>query len=72
MLAKHPDWTNAKIAGAVGCNKKYLSQDKTFREARRAIKELGRASLPRGYKSASGSMEASSNDERLESLWETG
>ena len=41
ILYKHPDWTSAKIAKAAGCSGPYLSQQPTWRAARKAIKGIG-------------------------------
>jgi hypothetical protein len=58
LLSEHPDWSNKKIAAQVPCNAKVLSQDPKFRAARRAVKKLGKAELPRGSKGDEGTMEA--------------
>jgi hypothetical protein len=50
ILKDHPDWPVAKIADAVPCNSKYLSQSMTFRAARKAIKEAGAAEFRRAKK----------------------
>jgi hypothetical protein len=42
ILFDHPDWTVEEIAKHVPCNPKYLSQVKRFRDARKAIKAMGK------------------------------
>ena len=57
LLAKHPDWSVAKIAETVGCDRKTPYKWPRFRQALNALKS-GRESLPRGEKSKSGDLEA--------------
>jgi hypothetical protein len=49
ILFKHPDWTNKRIAGELGCHPKTLSRFERLRTARLAIRSA-RADLPRGRK----------------------
>jgi hypothetical protein len=41
MLAIHPEWSDRKIAAAVGCSGAYLSQQSKWRAARKAIRGVG-------------------------------
>lgn len=52
ILKDHPDWTNERIAEAVGVHVKTLSSKKwhDFREARKILKGHGKAATIRGYK----------------------
>lgn len=58
LLADHPDWTNERIAKAVGCHPKYLSQLPQFKAAKRAIRASGRGQMPHGSKTVEGDIEA--------------
>jgi hypothetical protein len=57
-LTRHPDSTVKAIARKVGCNPKYLSQSKVFKDARKVAKEIGRGEIPRGSKGKDGTLEA--------------
>jgi hypothetical protein len=59
LLQIHPDWTNVKIAEHAHCNPKYLSQCPEFVLAKKTIKKLGIAGLPKGTKTREGHLEAS-------------
>jgi hypothetical protein len=41
LLAKHPDWTDFRIAKAAGCTPPNLSKSGRYQAAREAIKKLG-------------------------------
>ena len=58
LLIQHPDWTNARIADAIGCNVKYLSQLPNFKAAKKLVRESGKRNLPRGSKGKKGDVEA--------------
>lgn len=49
LLVQHPDWTNSKIADAVGCARTSLNRWPRFKLARAAL-QSGRPNLPRGQK----------------------
>jgi hypothetical protein len=57
VLTDHPDWTNEKIAGAAGCNVKYLSQAPKFKTARAAIRGLGHERQTRDRRSRGADMD---------------
>jgi len=60
-LHKHPDWTNRKIAEAVGCNRTTLYTFKRFMAAREILKQ-GKNDLPRGSKYPEENIEAWDNE----------
>jgi hypothetical protein len=49
VLAKHPDWTDTKVAEEVGCKRTSLYRMKTYRKAREAM-AAGWGELPKGSK----------------------
>jgi hypothetical protein len=51
MLVEHPDWTNAQIARAIGCNRTSVYRFKTLKAARNA--QMGKTP-PKGSKSEYG------------------
>lgn len=58
VLQQHPDWTNERIAHAIGCARTTLSRWPDFQQARRIIKGQKQSHL-RGYKDRkTGDMEA--------------
>jgi hypothetical protein len=61
LRAEHPDMPVNEIAERVDCHAKYLSGNKLFKAAGKAIKEVGRQSLPKGRKSRDGRLEADDN-----------
>jgi hypothetical protein len=58
ILSEHPELSVKEIAKLVPCSANYLSQNQDFREARRAVKSIGRSLRPHGRKSRDGSLEA--------------
>jgi len=58
VLADHPDWTDAQIAREAGLHVKSLYRFQRFKIARGALKDSGRAVLPRGFKTDDGEIEA--------------
>ena len=56
-LAQHPDWSDAKIALAVGCNRSSLYRWSKYTKAREIL-EGGKQRLPRGSKDEDGRLEA--------------
>jgi hypothetical protein len=56
-LANHPEWTDAKIARAVGCNRASLYRWTKYQQARAILKE-DKKRLPRGSKDDKGNLEA--------------
>jgi hypothetical protein len=58
MLVEHPDWSDTKIAKAVGVNRTTLYDWPNFKKAKEALKQ-GKKELPRGSKNGeTGDMEA--------------
>ena len=58
MLVEHPDWSDTKIAKAVGVNRTTLYDWPNFKKAKEALKQ-GQNDLPKGSKnSETGNMEA--------------
>jgi DNA-binding NtrC family response regulator len=57
LIAENPHWTAAEIAQALGCSRSKLYRDAVVRRALQMRSNDG-SSLPRGYKSASGELEA--------------
>jgi len=58
MLVDHPDWTDTRIALAVGVNRTTLYDWPNFKKAKEALKQ-GKKELPRGSKNGkTGDMEA--------------
>lgn len=58
MLVEHPEWTDKKIAEAVGVNRTTLYDWPNFKKAKEALKQ-GKKKFPRGSKnSKTGDMEA--------------
>lgn len=58
VLADHPGWTNKQVAEAAGVNVKSLFRFKQYKTARQMLRDSGRASLPRGFKTDDGDIEA--------------
>lgn len=58
VLRKHPEWTNKKIAEKVGCSAALLSQDRSWRTARAAIKDAGKETKHRSGRSRGRDMNA--------------
>jgi len=61
LLVKHPDWTQGKMAQAVGVNRQSLYRFKRYQAAREAL-QGGRAEIPRGSKDKDGNLEAWDSD----------
>jgi hypothetical protein len=57
LLADHPDWTDEKIAEAVGLNRTSLYRMKKFTAARQVLRR-GKLERPRGRKDRDGKLEA--------------
>ena len=57
LLLKHPEWSVAKIAKTIGCDRKTPYKWEKFRQAFKVSKS-GRDALPRGEKSKGGDLEA--------------
>lgn len=51
LLLEHPDWTDVRIAAAVGCDRTTLYRNPRFQKAR-ALQRLGKGRVTRGSKSA--------------------
>jgi hypothetical protein len=66
VLHDHPDWTNKQIAEHAGCNDKYLSQNETFKAARKAIQGIGQEALPRDKQYRGSGMEAYAEADEME------
>jgi len=62
VLSQHPEWTNKEIASAVGCNPKYLSQQPSFKAARKAIRGIGLESYARSRRYRGRDMDAYTDD----------
>ena len=59
VLVDHRDWSNQQIADVVGCHVKTLNKWQKFTDARKAIKESGKAAMPTGNKNGDdGTVEA--------------
>ena len=58
ILAMHPHWSNKQIAKASGVHEKRLYKYEHFKKIREIVKETGRDSLPHGFKTEEGDMEA--------------
>lgn len=58
ILAMHPHWSNKQIAKASGVHEKRLYKYEHFKKIREIVKEAGRDSLPHGFKTEEGDMEA--------------
>lgn len=56
-LSQHPDWTDTKIAAAVGVNRTTLYDWKTYKAARAALRNA-RQDTSKGYRTKEGKLEA--------------
>ena len=63
VLRDHPDWTNKRIAEAVGCNPDYLSQLETFKQLRKQLRTHFKARRPGGFRTRPGEVDASVRDD---------
>lgn len=57
LLVRHPEWTQTKMAEAVGVSRQTLYRFSQYQTAREAL-ESGRTDIPRGFKDADGNLEA--------------
>jgi hypothetical protein len=57
LLVDHPDWTDKAIAEAVGCSGAYLSNNRRYRAARKAIKGQGQDDRQRSRKHRGSAMD---------------
>jgi hypothetical protein len=48
LLQQHPEWTDARVAQAVGCNRTSLYRLPDYQRYRAALREEARRSRPRG------------------------
>ncbi len=63
LLRKHPDWSDKKIAQKANCSPAYLSQNKTYRIARDAIKGFGQETQHRSSRYRGTDMDEYDDDE---------
>jgi hypothetical protein len=50
LKTKHPEWTNSKVAKAVGCSPSNLSQSPKYQAVCKGIQQLGKANRPHADK----------------------
>jgi hypothetical protein len=62
MLVEHPDWSNTRIATALGCSRTSLHRLEKFKAARALVKAQGNAAMPKGEKQANKAMDAWDTD----------
>lgn len=61
LLVKHPDWSQAQMAQAVGVGRTSLYRFRRYQAAREAL-QTGKADMPRGSKDKDGNLEAWEGD----------